>query len=128
MTNDEKMIEAHLDALLKAWHRWSQNQGDALCRGYKESPTFRQYRAPNADRSSGWDDEIDESVAEAMEFHVYAIPDPWRTALAINARNLATGRSVWRSARLPQDDTARAVIVLEARTKLMQRLYDAGLM
>lgn len=45
---------------------------------------------------------------------VASIEEPYRTALYLVARNRALGVSVWRSARLPQDQDERAEIVAEA--------------
>lgn len=129
MTRDDQIIEATLDNLLRLWHEWSRTEG--LGQGYPAVSTsckFYQTSRQHDDRNGAWEADVDSTLAEAIDSQIAQIPDPWRNALAINARNLATGRAVWRSARLPQDDMARAVIVLEARTKLMQRLYAAGLM
>jgi len=127
MTHDEKAIEAALDNLLKLWHQWSA--GDGVGAGYPSVCTScKLYRASRQHDYDYIDSDADNALAEAVEAQVSAIAEPWRTALHINARNLATGRSVWRSARLPADDMERAVVVTEARNKLMLRLHTAGLM
>jgi hypothetical protein len=125
MNNDAHQI---LDDILSAWHRWAQ--GYQHVGGVSSSPMFR-----NAKTSRGWDTvdeivnaEIDGDQMKAVDFHVMQLCDVYRTALQINARNLATGRSVWTSVRLPAKPEERAVILSEARTGLTVRLRDAGIL
>jgi hypothetical protein len=89
----------------------------------------------NAKTSRGWDTvdeivnaEIDGDQMKAVDFNVMQLCDVYRTALQINARNLATGRSVWTSVRLPAKPEERAAILSEARTGLTVRLRDAGIL
>jgi len=74
------------------------------------------------------EDEAERIKMEAMDFHVYEMEDPYRSAILILARNCYTGRSVWLSPRLPKDPLDRAQIVGQARTMLTRRLMAAGVM
>ena len=116
------------DDILCRWHHWS--------RGYRpiadvgSSPMFsqcksgRQYETQYeiAERS------IEEKTMEAVDFHVYEMPPTQRTAIQINARNIATGRCVWKSERLPADATERAIVLAGARAALAVRLMAAGIL
>lgn len=116
------------DDLLTRWHHWS--------RGYRaiadvgSSPMFRQAKSGRqyetqydlAERS------LEDSAMETVDFHVYELPPVQRTAIQINARNLATGRSVWTSERLPGDAAERAIVLAGARAALLGRLVDAGVL
>lgn len=116
------------DDLLCRWHHWS--------RGYRpiadvgSSPMFRQAKSGRqyetqydlAERS------LEDSAMESVDFHIFELPPTQRTAIQINARNLATGRSEWRSERLPADSTERAIVLAGARAALMLRLLDAGIL
>lgn len=125
MKNDAHQI---LDDILSSWHRWAQ--GYKHVGGVSSSPMFR-----NAKTSRGWDTvneivnaEIDGDQMKSVDFHVMQLCDVYRTAIQINARNLATGRSTWNSARLPSNPEERAAILSLARTKLTARLHDAGIL
>jgi hypothetical protein len=72
------------------------------------------------------DGAIDNSRMETMDHQVMEMEPVHRTALQIQARNLACGVSVWTSARLPADVEERTVILMEARNKLLRRLIVAG--
>lgn len=85
--------------------------------------------------SRQWDSESDvldgtlhNSQMEAFDFHVNELDSISRTALSIQARNLVTGRSVWVSARLPDDPEKRALILQNARNNLIKRLQIAGIL
>lgn len=53
---------------------------------------------------------------------VSSIEEPYRTALYMLARNRAAGVSVWRSARLPEDQDERAELVAEAVAMFVERV------
>ena len=123
MNDDSRQL---FDQLLIEWHHWA--------RGYKHvgdinsSPMFNHSKSPR-----GWDTvsdiiehEIDGGRMASVNFHVFELPPIQCTAIQINARNLATGRNVWTSARLPTDLQARAVLLAEARSALMVKLIAAG--
>ena len=117
-----------LDDLLAQWHKWSKS----CCEGgiHKTSAMLHAVRS-----SHQWDSESDvldgslhNAQMEAFDFHVNELDPMFRTALSIQARNLATGFSVWSSARLPVDQDARAIILLDARNNLTKRLKNAGIL
>lgn len=125
MTDDTRQI---FDDLLIRWHHWSR--GFRAIPDLTTTPMFRQARSGRqydtqyelAERA------LDDDAMEAVDFHVNELCAAHRTAIQIDARNLATGRSVWRSARLPDDQEERAVLVGQARAELMARLLNAGIL
>ena len=123
MNDDTRYL---LDDLLVQWHYW--------CRSYRHmcdigsSAMFKEAKTQRV-----WDtvaeivaDEIDTGRMAAVDFHVSELEPLHRTALQIQARNLATGKHVWTSARLPTDLAERSAILGEARKLLMSRLVLAG--
>lgn len=125
MKDDTRQL---FDDLLCQWHHWS--------RGYRaiadvgSSPMFHQAKS-GRQYESQYDlaeQATDDAAMRAVDFHVYELSPIQRTALQINARNLATGRQVWRSARLPEDVAARAIVLAAARAALLARLVDAGIL
>lgn len=120
--------EAILDDLLRQWHLWSIR--DHLRLGYPEvSPACALYRASRQydDQNGALDTDAHCERMQMVDTCIYSLADPWRTAVCINARNLATGRAVWASARLPQDTAERAAVAAEARGMLARRLQADGL-
>lgn len=133
MHNDSAAI---LDDLLSRWHhagKMSQINGtDRLA-----DPTFDSYRSYR-----GWDDdhdiisnELDSSTIDKIDFAVSGdrkgqggMPEPYRNAIYILARNCYTGRNVWLSPRLPKDPLERGAIVVEARRMLTEKLMAAGVL
>ncbi len=126
----ENPQQYQLNDLLSEWHRWSMSAG--AVQGYGQCAMFTGVK------SSGrqWDSEnealdgsLHDAQMQAFDYHVDELQDPmYRTALGIQARNLSTGRSVWTSARLPQDLVQRAVILANARAALTKRLVSAGIL
>lgn len=117
-----------VNAMLADWHRWAK--GYQHVGGINTSPMFREVKAGRS-----WDtvdqiidSDIEHSRMEALDHIIMSLRDVYRTSLQIQAMNLYTGRSVWTSARLPVDIEARAVILVEARTALIHRLRDAGIL
>ncbi len=115
-----------LNDLLSQWYQWSKRW--SAVPQYGASAMFTAARS-----SRQWDDEDDiadaqihHSQMEAIGFHMGELKDVYRTVLGLQARNLATGSQVWSSVRLPQDATARAVLLGEARGALLGRLRGAG--
>lgn len=126
MVRDE--TDAILDDLLARYHVWAR--GFRLCPSPGADPMFR-----NVKSGRGWDstqdiieDEISNSTMESLDFEIGEMPEPKRSAIYANARNLASRHAVWTSPRLPTDPAERALLVLEARTTLMRRLFAAGVM
>jgi hypothetical protein len=120
--------DAILDDLLSRWHSWAK--GFKVCPEPGADPMFR-----NVKSGRGWDtvgeiieDELSASTMQAIDFEVGETPEPHRSALYAHARNLASHHAVWSSPRLPKDPAERALLVLEARTMLMRRMFRAGIM
>ena len=94
------------------------------------SAMFHDVRSPNQWDSEGdvLDGKLHNAQMESVDFHVNELEPLHRTAIGIQARNLVTGRSVWTSARLPENVEERAIILLEARNILLRRLICAGIL
>jgi hypothetical protein len=119
---------ATLSDLLPRWHNWGRNY-----KANQQTPRDPIFR--NTSSGRGWDstdeiieDELMGSTMETIDFQVSEMQDPYRTAIYFLARNLATGRSVWLSKRLPEDQLERATIVAEARNILTRRLTACGVL
>ena len=120
--------EASLDALLVMWHTFASQEGIGW--GYpSRAPASHQYRVSRQydDLNGAIDGDVDRTLAQAVGHQVDKIADPHRTALHMNARNLASGVSVWVSPRLPANQIERARIVSDARDMLARRLMAEGL-
>lgn len=116
-----------LNDILRDWHCWAKGYQHVVSVG--TSPMFRDAKA-----SRGWDttdeiigNELDNSRMAAVDFHISELCDVYRTALQIQARNLATGKNVWSSARLPEKVEDRIKILMEARNGLLMKLRDSGM-
>lgn len=125
-------IDNRLDDLLVMWHRYragySVGRGfsgrDATCRDF-QTPTHWDWR------NGALDGRVDAVIAKGVSDAVDTIPNAprrWNTALAFEARNLASRAAVWSSPVLPKDKEELAVLVLEARTMLLDRLRRAGVL
>lgn len=126
MRNDSDVI---LDDLLSRWHDWAR--GFQISPEAGADPMFRDVKSGRRN----WDslDDIIESdltasTMKAMDFEVGEMADPYRAAIYVNARNLASGYSVWSNPRLPSDPLERAIVTTEARIILTKRLLRAGVM
>ena len=112
---------ANLLDLLALWWRYESQQLPVLgyprecpsCAGYK---TSRQYD----DGNGAAETDARGLVAVAVGRAVDSLPEPFRTALYLTARNRVTGVAVWFSPRLPEDKDERAAIVAEALDKLSE--------
>lgn len=124
MKNDSNEI---LNSLLQDWHRWAK--GYQLAVGVGSSPMFKECRSNH--RQWATLDEVadeDKSTCVAIDAIIMAMCEAYRTSLQIQARNLCSGRSVWNSARLPADPEMRAHLLADARTALMVKLRNAGIL
>jgi len=125
----ERELGEHLSDLLSRWHCWAAGHVyaagfasvNAACRMARAS---RQYD----DENGSIDAQIDVSLLEAVDAQIEEIPQPWRTALQVQARNLATGAQVWSSPRLPSNEQARRAVLVEARRQFAARLARAELL
>lgn len=95
----------------KAESQWSPVAGfpDVCpsCAGWRSS---RQYDSDNG----AADGDSRGMLIRHVGGVVRQIDEPYRTALYMLARNIATGAQVWRSARLPENTQARASVVSDA--------------
>ena len=124
--------DAILDDLLRRWHAWQRQAGVTVAvRGYAPRALVlgdyrgtRQYDAENGTLEAS----LEDRTMRAVETAVRSIEAPWRDAIYEQALNLAVGRQVWRSSRLPPTDTERSQVIRQARRMLMVRLRLSGVM
>lgn len=115
--------DAILNDLLGRWHRWACDYRTAV--GYPTAAAYlAQYRTSRQydDVNGALDGDVENCIMSGVDGCLNSVPQPYRNALHLNARNLVTGLTVWRSPRLPDDDMARAQLVAEARAMLLKRL------
>lgn len=110
------------------WHAWSRAHVHSTG-FYGVNPACRQSRASRQydDENGSLDAHIESVEMEAVDAVMDAIPQPWRTALSVQARNLYTGASVWVSPRLPACQRERAVLLMEARNKFHLAMLRANI-
>jgi hypothetical protein len=115
-----------INDLLSRWHDWKCTAAqlgypttNAACRMYRCS---RQHDSENG----ALDGDIEGQQMEAVDACIDRVPQPYNTALQINARNLCTGATVWRSARLPDDRIEAAALLVRAREILLVELQRDG--
>jgi hypothetical protein len=126
MQND---IDHLLNDHLARWHKWCSRyqfgkgypSSSATCR---QSLTSKQYDYDNG----AIDASVDDSIAEAFDACMDQLEPRHRTALSIQARNMATGISVWTSERLPSDPMERAELLGKARASILKILGRAGVL
>lgn len=119
--------DALLNDLLARWHLWCTSKPPAI--GYpSEAAGCRLYRASRQHDSENGalDTDSEAETLAIVDFCIEQVDQPYRTALMFNARNLATGLSVWTSPRLPIADVERAAMVVEARGMLLILLRQGG--
>jgi hypothetical protein len=122
-------VEETLNDLLSRWHTWA-SQFSAVAGFYTASAGMLQFRPSRQyDSENGaLDQDVENRIMAAVDSCIDRVHQPYRTALAINARNLSTGVNVWASARLPQDSMQRALMVAEARAHFVRQLSHRGLL
>ena len=127
MTDDQS---AHLDHLLACWHAWMR--ADRGVRGFNSRALLigdtRAMRVQYESQLERQDDEHDALQCRQIHHEVEQMGDPHRTAIYMDARNIANGLAVWNSPRLPRDPKERAIVVHFAREVLVLRLVSAGVM
>jgi hypothetical protein len=125
-------VDNRLDDLLVMWHEYRSNYSgargfsgrDATCRDF-QTPTHWDWK------NGALDGRVDAITAKAVSDAVDIIPNTprrWNTALAFEARNLASRSAVWSSPVLPTNREELEVLVLEARTMLLVQLRKAGVL
>lgn len=121
----QSVLDARLDDLLIRWHRYTA--GYSLHKKPGCSPVFRDAKTwSRSARDEEQESQAERAVMRVLDEQIDSVPQPWRTALAVQARNLATGFDVWTSPRLPASKAEREVLLLEARTRLLRILVAAG--
>ena len=117
---------AILDSLLSDWHRWAA--GEQHADGYAStSAGLGDWRASRQwdDQNGALDGELDKSTMKTIDFQVQQMQDPYRAAIHMNAKNLAAGRNVFQSPRIPTGIEG-VNILRTARATLTIRLVNAG--
>lgn len=119
---------AILDSLLSEWHQWAQ--GEQHARGWAQTSagmsqwrSSRQYDSDNG----ALDGELDKSTMKTIDFQVSQMDDPYRAAIYMEAKNLAAGRHVFRSPRVPAGLEGMSIMRV-ARLTLVNRLVTAGVL
>lgn len=115
---------AILDAILSQWHEWAK--GEAHARGFSNTSAGLSGYRPS--RQHNVDDlyvEADKSTMTTIDFQVSQMQDPYRAAIHMDAKNLAAGRHVFQSPRVPTGIEG-ANILKTARAALILRLVGAG--
>ena len=115
-----------LDDLLSLWHTWAKQEQHA--RGYASTSagmsgyrTSRQYDSDNG----ALDTDLDKSTMKTVDFQVSQMDDPYRAAIHMEAKNLAAGRHVFQSPRVPAGLEGMSIL-RAARLTLINRLVTAG--
>ena len=121
--------DALLNDILSRWHQWCVSRPPAL--GYPTSAAgcslYRSSRQHDMENGA-MDSDAEAERFGIVDFCIDSLDQPYRTAIQINARNLATGVAVWVSPRLPESKVERALIVAEARGRLMVSLRASGVL
>lgn len=114
--------------LLRRWHRWTVTNPPAL--GFpKRNAACSLYRASRQmdDFNGALDSDAEAAIMEAVDHAIDRLPQPYHTAVCFHARNLATGITVWRSPRLPENDIDLAKLVVISLAKLMLLFESDGI-
>ena len=116
-----------LNGLLCEWHRWATGFQPVAafghCPMWSNNLSSRQWDSA----SEVLDGSLHNDQMKCVDFEIDQLSPVFRTALQLQARNLSTGWSVWRSPRLPQDPVARGHLMAEAREAILVRLEQAGI-
>lgn len=118
-----------LDSLLARWHHWQK--GYKATRGFKSKALVagdyqvsRQYD----DVSGALDDDLENATMMKVDFEASEMPEPYRSAIYVEARALNMGLAVFTSPRLPEDPKERKVVIGKARAMITARLISAGVL
>lgn len=115
---EDRAFNVSLNDVLADWHAWQL--ADSIAEGYpSRSPSCAL--GPAGGRDDGPD-------MEAVDAVIDSIPQPHRTALAFQARNLHCRAQVWSSPRLPDSPQERQVLLMEARNMLARGLIERGVL
>lgn len=106
-------VSDDLDELLRLW--WHAERMGSVAMGYPtECPSTRGYRARNRDTSDEADSLHFSLVVARIDAAIERLEPAHRSAIHVIARNLATGSSVWSSARIPAGAEGQAVFAAAA--------------
>ena len=122
-------IQDVLSGMLADWHHYTQHTKQKAgyagkAAGFGQARSNSQYDWENGLES----DLVDRRIMEGFDAAVWRVPQPWLTALQFEARNLAVRYQVWVSPRLPTNAEERAVLILEARNRLLKELAKDGVL
>lgn len=124
------VLDAELDDVLSRWHSW-QTAYRGGARGYNS----RSLVAGDFRVSRQWDDEngaldsdLESDRMKSVDFQVSEMPEPYRTAIYAEARNLSVGVKAFMSPRLPADPVERSRVIKRAREIIQDRLTNAGIL
>lgn len=115
-----------LNDLLKRW----QLRHIAPENGYyRENPACKMHRTSRQydDANGALDADLESQRMDAVDRAIMFLEQPWRTAVMINAKNLACGYMVWSAPTLPKDKAERAELTCVARGKLVVLLEAQGI-
>lgn len=115
---DECQLNDLLNEILYGWHSWSA--GDTIAEGYPS-------RSPSCALGPAGSDG-DGPCMETVDAVMDSIPQPHRTALAFQARNLHSRAQVWSSPRLPANWEERQILLMEARNLFTRGLMAKGVL
>lgn len=115
----DQVLPLALNDILAAWHAWQL--AESIAEGYPS-------RSPSCVLGPAGGGGGDGPDMEAVDAVIDSIPQPHRTALAFNARNLHCRTNVWSSPRLPESPTERSVLLMEARNMLARGLIGRGVL
>lgn len=117
---------AILDDLLSQWHSWAaaEKHSDGFA---STSAGMSEWRASRQwdDQNGALDGDLDKSTMKTVDFQVSQMADPYRASIHMQAKNLAAGRHVFQSPRVPSGIDG-ANILRTARSMLIMRLVTAG--
>ena len=122
----DALQQEHISHLLRAWHSWASS--DRVGTGYPGTAAgCSLYRASrqNDDWNGALDIAADIAEARVVDAVISRMVDPYRSALAFEARNLCSPGRVWRSARV--DVESVEAVVADARLMLWHGLVKAGM-
>ena len=116
---NECQLNDMLNEILREWHQWSSN--DSFGKGFG-SRSASCHIGPGG--TSSWEIADMETVDAVID----AIPQPHRTALAFQARNLSSRAQVWTSPQLPENWEERQILLMEALNMLTKGLIAKGVL
>lgn len=115
----DQVLPLALNDILAAWHAWQL--AESIAEGYPS-------RSPSCVLGPAGGGGGDGPDMEAVDAVIDSIPQPHRTALAFQARNLHCRAQVWSSPRLPANPQERQVLLMEARNMLARGLIERGML